>query len=144
MELRKKKRAISNKEFNFTELFKRCLAFSILFLFIGLFVCLIMSFIIYKFKDNTSLINIGSIASLFISVMATAFIQSKYNGKYYLLGSITLGILIFLVTIIIALILNSGSITTNNILVKSLIPAFSVLGGMLGIKKEKARKRKHR
>ncbi len=144
MELRKKKRNISNKEFNFTELLKRCLVFSILFLFVGLVVCLIMSFIMYKFKDNTSIINIGSIASLFITVMATGFMQSRFNGKYYLLGSMILGVFIFLITIVITLILSNGSINANGILIKALIPAFSVLGGMLGIKKEKKRKRKHR
>ena len=144
MILKKKKRLNQIKDFNYREIIKRCFIFSLAFLILGTAVSLIISLALYRLKDNTSFVNIGSTASLFLSITITAFMQSKINKHYYLLGSIVLGLITFGFIVIITLILNEGSISTNSLLVKSLIPAFSVLGGMLGIKNEKSRKKHHR
>ncbi len=144
MKLKKKKRFNQTKDFDFKESIKRCFLFSILFLILSFIINLLVSLILFNLKDNTSFINIGSIASLFLSVTITAFIQSKINKQYYLLGSIILGFIIFGVVTVVTLILDKGSITNNSLLVKSLIPAFSVFGGMLGIKNENKRKKHHR
>lgn len=144
MKLKKKKRFNQTKDFNFKDSIKRCFIFSVLFLILNVIVNLLVSLALFNLKDNTSLINIGSIASLFLSVAITAFIQSKINKQYYLLCSIILGFIIFGIVTIITLILTTGNISNQSLLVKSLIPAFSVLGGMLGIKNENKRIKRHR
>lgn len=144
MKLRNKKRFNQNKSFDLKSLFKRCFLFSVIFLILSNIISLIISLMLYKLKDNTSFINIGSIASLFLSTLITAFAQSRVNKQYYLLGSIILGGIIFGLVTFIALILNKGNISSNTLLIKSLIPIISVLGGMLGIKNEKKRKKHYR
>lgn len=144
MKLRNKKRFNQNKSFDLKSLFKRCFLFSVIFLILSNIISLIISLMLYKLKDNTSFINIGSITSLFLSTLITAFAQSRVNKQYYLLGSIILGGIIFGLVTFIALILNKGNISSNTLLIKSLIPIISVLGGMLGIKNEKKRKKHYR
>ena len=144
MKFRNKKRFNQIKSFNLKSLFKRCFLFSVIFLILSNIISLIISLMLYKLKDNTSFINIGSITSLFLSTLITAFAQSRVNKQYYLLGSIILGGIIFGLVTFIALILNKGNISSNTLLIKSLIPIISVLGGMLGIKNEKKRKKHYR
>lgn len=144
MKFRNKKRFNQNKSFDLKSLFKRCFLFSVIFLILSNIISLIISLMLYKLKDNTSFINIGSITSLFLSTLITAFAQSRVNKQYYLLGSIILGGIIFSLVTFIALILNKGNISSNTLLIKSLIPIISVLGGMLGIKNEKKRKKHYR
>lgn len=144
MKFRNKKRFNQNKSFDLKSLFKRCFLFSVIFLILSNIISLIISLMLYKLKDNTSFINIGSITSLFLSTLITAFAQSRVNKQYYLLGSIILGGIIFVLVTFIAVILNEGNISNNTLLIKSLIPIISVLGGMLGIKNEKKRKKHYR
>ena len=144
MELRKKKRLNLNKDLNFKKLILRSFLFTICFLLIGLSTVLILSFFAYKTKDSTSLLKICGIISLFLSTIITSFIQSKVNKQYYLLGGIILGIMIFVVLTIFSLIVTNGNITANSIFYKSLIPAFSVIGSMLGVKKERKHRKIHR
>ncbi len=144
MKFRNKKRFNQIKSFDLKSLFKRCFVFSVIFLILSNIISLIISLMLYKLKDNTSFINIGSITSLFLSTLITAFAQSRVNKQYYLLGSIILGGIIFGLVTFIALILNKGNISSNTLLIKSLIPIISVLGGMLGIKNEKKRKKHYR
>lgn len=144
MKFRNKKRFNQIKSFDLKSLFKRCFLFSVIFLILSNIISLIISLMLYKLKDNTSFINIGSITSLFLSTIITAFAQSRVNKQYYLLGSIILGGIIFGLVTFIALILNEGNISSNTLLIKSLIPIISVLGGMLGIKNEKKRKKHYR
>ena len=66
---------------------------------------------------------------------------SKNTPFYSLMDGLFMGLGF---TIALTLVLSEGSVSTNSLLVKSLIPAFSVLGGMLGIKKENKRKKRHR
>ena len=66
MELRKKKRAFSNNTFDFRDLIKRCVLFSVIFLLFSVIITLLMSFALFRFKDNTSAIEIGGIISLFL------------------------------------------------------------------------------
>ena len=144
MNLRKKKRLELNKNLNFKNLLLRSIFFGGCFLIVGFLFNLILSFFMYKTNDPTSLLQFGGIASLFLSTLVVSFIQSKTNQQYYLLGGIFLGIIIFVITVVVSLIISSGNISTNSLLLKSLIPAFSVIGSMLGIKKERSRKKLHR
>ena len=144
MKLRKKKRFNLNKELDFKRLMLRSILFSICFLFIGFFSNLIFSFFAYKMKDPTSLLQICGIISLFLSVIITSYTQSKINKQYYFLSGIILGIIILVMLFVISLIISNGNITSNSILLKSLIPAFSVIGSMLGVKKERKRSKIHR
>lgn len=144
MELRKKKRAFSNSTFDFRDLIKRCVLFSVIFLFFSVIITLLMSFALFRIKDNTSAIEIGGIISLFLSTFITSFIQSRVNKRFYFWGGLILGVFIFILTMCISLILSSGSLTSNGFLVKTLIPAFSVLGAMVGIKNEVKRRKRHR
>ena len=144
MELRKKKRAFSNSTFDFRDLIKRCVLFSVIFLFFSVIITLLMSFALFRIKDNTSAIEIGGIISLFLSAFITSFIQSRVNKRFYFWGGLILGVFIFILTMCISLILSSGSLTSNGFLVKTLIPAFSVLGAMVGIKNEVKRRKRHR
>lgn len=144
MELRKKKRAFSNSTFDFRDLIKRCVLFSVIFLFFSVIITLLMSFALFRIKDNTSAIEIGGIISLFLSVFITSFIQSRVNKRFYFWGGLILGVFIFILTMCISLILSSRSLTSNGFLVKTLIPAFSVLGAMVGIKNEVKRRKRHR
>ena len=144
MELRKKKRAFSNSTFDFRDLIKRCVLFSVIFLFFSVIITLLMSFALFRIKDNTSAIEIGGIISLFLSTFITSFIQSRVNKRFYFWGGLILGVFIFILTMCISLILSSGSLTSNGFLVKTLIPAFSVLGAMVGIKSEVKRRKRRR
>ena len=144
MKLKKKKRFNLNKELNFKRLMLQSVLFSICFLFIGFFFNLIFSFFAYKMKDPTSLLQICGIISLFLSVLITSYTQSKINKQYYFLSGMILGIIILVMLFVISLIISNGNITSNSILLKSLIPAFSVIGSMLGVKKERKRSKIHR
>lgn len=135
--MKKRKESRSNIEFKFKDLIIRCLFFSILFFVVGLLICFILSYFAYKTKDPTSLLKICGIASLFLSVLITSFIQSKINKQHYLLGGILLGAFILVLTVLFSTIFLDDNLTNDTILIKLLIPAFSVLGSMMGIKKTK-------
>lgn len=140
---KKRKKSILSKDLKFKDLIIRCSIFSIAYLFIGTLLCLILSLFAYRTKDPTSYFSICGIITPFLSALISGYIQSKINKQHYLIGGIILGVLIFSVTVILSLIITSENLSQNGILYKALIPFFSVIGSMLGIKKI-SNKTKHR
>lgn len=147
MSLPKKKfKELSNdtKEFTFFKLFKRCLLFLLVFASLCIFISLLMSLIFYQSINPNKVVDLISIASLFSSAFISAFLLSKSNGQKYLLGGIMLGIMIFIILFIGALF-TERKIFSAEFLLRLAVPAVTMIGSLLGMKREKKIKRpKHR
>ena len=142
--MKKRKDKLLNRELNLKGLIFRCFIHSLLFFIIGILICLVISYFAFKTNDPTSLFKICSTCTLFISVMVTGFILAKVNKQHYLLGGIILGTFILVFTILITLSIPNESITKDAYFIKLLIPAFSVLGSMIGIQKQNKKSKHHR
>ena len=141
MDNKKRKRYLRKEELTFYNILARCGLFVILFFCLGIFILLIVSYFLYKTKDPTSYLQLGGMASLFSATLLTGFIQSRVNKCHYFFSSLILGILLFLTTLIIALITPNYRFSIDEFIWRLLIPVFGILGSMLGIKKEGKRKK---
>ena len=143
MENKKRKKHLKSNVLSFKALFFRCFAFVFVFTLIYFIITLIFSYFLYKTKDPTSLIKVGSTISLLISIFLSGFLLSKYNRKRYLISSLILGTLILLLIALINVFFFQKDFTLTDFIWQLLIPVFCILGGAIGVKKEK-RKKIHR
>lgn len=145
MEFSKKrlKQRKESKELSFFSLIKSCLAFLLVFVGICITITIIASIFFYQSLNPTKMIDLISIGSLFLSAFISAFLLSKRNGQKYILGGLLLGGMIFILLFIGAL-MNGTQIFSAEFALKLAIPAVCVIGSLLGIKREKKLKRKHR
>lgn len=131
------------KELSFVSLLKRCLMFLLIFAALCVSICLIMSIFFYQTLNPNKMTNLISLVSLFLSTFISAFLLSKRNGQKYLLGGLLLGCMIFILLFIGALF-TERKIFSPDFALRLAIPAVSLVGSLLGIKREKKIKRKHR
>ena len=140
MENKKRNKHLKSCELTFKVMLYRCLVFVFVFCLINFFITLSASYFLYKTKDPTSLIDIGSSASLFTSVFLSGFLLSKLNKQRYFLSSLTLGMIILLLTLLITVCFSKNNISVTDFIWRTLIPVFCILGGAIGVKKEKRKK----
>ena len=131
------------KELSFVSLLKRCLMFLLIFVALCVSICLIMSIFFYQTLNPNKMTNLISLLSLFLSTFISAFLLSKRNGQKYLLGGLLLGCMIF-VLLFIGALFTERKIFSPDFALRLAIPAVSLVGSLLGIKREKKIKRKHR
>ena len=131
------------KELSFVSLLKRCLMFLLIFAALCVSICLIMSIFFYQTLNPNKMTNLISLVSLFLSTFISAFLLSKRNGQKYLLGGLLLGCMIF-VLLFIGALFTERKIFSPDFALRLAIPAVSLVGSLLGIKREKKIKRKHR
>ena len=145
MENFKKRKKLSSTELNFALLFKRATVFTVMFFAISFVIMLIMSCVFYNTSDPTSKISIISLCALYLSSFVCGFLLSKLNGQLYLLGSFTLGIMIFLSSLLLSLFFGNEGFFATSLAWRALAPVFCIIGGFGGMRKEKQHhKRKRR
>ena len=132
-----------NEDFTFFSLFKSCLLFFAIFLVLCILCSVTFSLVFYQTINPDKMLDLASIASLYISAFLSAFLMSKKNGQKYILGGTILGIMILFV-LVIGSFFTDTKIISAEFLLKAVIPFVCILGSVLGIKREKKVKRKHR
>ena len=132
-----------NEEFAFFSLFKSCLLFFAVFLGMCILFSTVFSLIFYQTLNPDKMLDLASLASLYISAFLSAFLLSKKNGQKYILGGTILGLMILFVLITGAFFTDTKIISAE-FLLKAVIPFVCILGSVLGIKREKKIKRKHK
>lgn len=139
-----KNKSNDGTEFSFPSLLKRCLLFLLVFVSLCVLISLVMSLIFYKSVNPGKMVNIISLTALFSSAFISAFLLSKFNGQKYLLGGIMLGVMIFILLFIGALF-TERKIFSADFALRLSVPAVTMIGALIGIKREKKAKRpKHR
>ena len=132
----------NENDVSFLSLVKRCALFCLLCGVLYVLIALVASIILYNTNDPTSKIPIAGIASMYLSVLLSSFLMAKKNKSRYLLGGILLGTFVLLSSAMISL--SIGENGNDGLIYKLLIPVFSLLGSIIGIKREKARKRRRK
>ena len=132
-----------NKSFTFLSLVKSCLLFSLVFVGLCITISLFMSLIFYHTLDPSKMVNHISLTSLFVSALISAFCLSKKNGQKYILGGLMLGGMIFVILFVGALF-TERKIFSPEFALRLAVPAVCVIGALLGMKRERKIKRKHR
>lgn len=133
----------NNTALTFKDLLKRAFVFLLPTLLIAIIFTILFSLIFYNMPDSTSKISLCSSLSMYFTAFFAGFILSKVNGQKYLVGSALLGLILFAINVILALIIKSD-FGFSQMLMKLLIPFTCVCGGILGIKREKKHLRKKR
>ncbi|MBQ8545925.1 MAG: TIGR04086 family membrane protein [Clostridia bacterium] len=132
-----------NEEFTLFSLFKSCLLFFAVFLALCILFSVAFSLIFYQTLNPDKMLDLASVLSLYISAFISAFLLSKKNGQKYILGGTILGLMILLV-LVVGSFFTDTKIISAEFLLKAVIPFVCILGSVLGIKREKKIKRKHR
>ena len=132
-----------NKDISFFSLFKTCLFFFAIFSLICVVFSSVTALIFYQTLNPDKMINFASTSSLYFSAFLSAFLLSKKTGEKYILGGTLLGLIIFFVLLITA-IFTDTKIISSEFLFKAIIPVICILGALLGIRREKAKKKHKR
>ena len=136
------KKKFSSQEMNFGILLKRCICFVIVYAIIYLAIALISSAILFNTSDPTSKIGSASLIALYLSALFSGFFMAKVNKEYYFSGGAILGFMVLFVCA--AITFAFGEFTTSSFLVFCLIPAFCILGSVIGKKRDKKSFRRKR
>lgn len=129
------------KELTFPILLKRCLLFSLIFAVITVLLVLIFSAFFYNTENPTSKLQLIAIISVYLAAFISAFALSKVNGGLYFWGGLILGSIILALILILSIFIK---VDNQNIFLQLALPIISILGAMLGQKREKRNKhRKH-
>ena len=123
-----------NSELSATVLIKRCLTFSLLFSLIATTLLLVSSAAFMSLDDPTHWSNLIGKVVLYVSAIITSFFLSKKNGQGYIFSGIVLGAIITSIIFLISLIYPDS--ISNSILWILLIPVSTILGSVLGIKRQ--------
>lgn len=140
------------KSFNRTEeeknttlfnVIKSSLLFTVIFYFIGIILVLATSVVAYRSSDPSKYIEYLGKICLFVSALISGFMMAKKQGQKYILNGLILGSFI-LSSIFITSLFSDSDIIQNNLIWYILIPMSTVLGNILGIKREKNKHRKRK
>ena len=129
-----------SEEISLATILKRSIKFSLLFFLFAITMLLVLSLICVRLEDPSAWITIIGKLSLFLSAMICGFLLSRKNKQSYFLSGILLGGLITGLIFIASLIYPDS--TQNSILWLLLIPISTILGSLLGIKRN-FKKHKH-
>ncbi len=118
-------------------------------IFGGLAICLffifaaVFGFIFFKLPSPLKMTNIATLGALYISAFAASLIISKKNGQKYFLCALFNSILIGAILLILSFFGDNGVFSVHFLLRLICVPMIFI-GALLGIKREKAKKRHHR
>lgn len=118
-------------------------------IFSGLFICLFLlfaalfGFIFFKLPSPLKMTNIATLGALYISAFSASLIISKKNGQKYFLCALFNSILIGAILLILSFFGESGTFSIHFLLRLICVPIIFI-GALLGIRREKAKKRRHR
>lgn len=129
------------EELTFPSLIKRCLVFSGIFFLLTALLVLLLSLIFYNTENPGSIVLFVATASMYLSALISSFALSKFNGGLYLWGGLILGAMVLAVILIASIFIK---VENHNIFLQLAIPAITVLGALLGKKREKRNKHKRR
>ena len=133
-----KRTHLKQQDFSFKDIIIRSCFFIFMFCVASIACLIILSYFFYNSNDPSKWAKIVSLCSLYFCVFTTSLIQSKVNRQRYLLCSIILGVGILILTFLYTLFFGASiDFSTTNLIWRLLIPVISILGGMLGIKKQK-------
>ena len=122
-------------------IFKYCFLFTLLFFVISATIITISSLFLFNTNDPTKFLSISLKATLYFSVLLCSIALSKKLQCSYIFSGLVFGCMIFVIFFIISFF----SSTENSIIWMILIPAFSIIGSLLGVKRNiKPHKRRHK
>lgn len=127
------------KELTFPILLKRCLVFSLIFAVISVLLVLILSAFFYNTENPTSKLLLIATISMYLATFLSAFFLSKLNGSLYFWGGLILGTIILALILVLSIFVK---VDNQNIFLQLALPVISILGAMLGQKREKRTKRR--
>ena len=131
----------TNQATSFVALLKNCLFYTLLFFTLAAFVMLVLSFIFFKLENPNKWANLIGKISLYLPALLCGLINSRKSRQSYFLGNFLLGLTFTIIVFFISILYPEN--TAQPIVWYLLIPLITVLGGLLGIKRQtKARKRK--
>ena len=130
-------------ELNFLGIIKMSLIFTFIFCAISAVLLLVVSLIFFNTNDPSKYANVLGKSTLFASSLLCGFLLSKKVGKRYIPLGFTLGITISLLIFLLSVISNND-VASNSQLWLLLTPVVTVLGSVLGIKREKKHKHSFR
>ena len=130
---------------SFSKLILKGFLFTIIFFLISMVLLLIISAICFRLTDPTSKLEIIGSLSLYLSCAIASFAMTKLTKEKWLLGSLVLGAMIFLSTLMICIPLGNA-FSSRSLLLRSAVILVSVACAFLGRKKapKKRRKFKHK
>ena len=137
-----KRTPVSASETSTIAITKMCLAFSLVFLIISSVLLLIFSAIFLNFEDPIKLSSYMGKIALYASALLSSFLLSKKIGQSYIFSGILFGALI--TSIIFLFSLAYPNSTNNSTLWILLVPITTLLGSILGIKRQGKPKRHKR
>ncbi len=132
-----------NEEYSFFSLLKTCLFFFAIFSLLCIAFSCIISLIFYQTLNPNKMVDFASITSLYLSSFFSAFLLSKKTGQKYILGGALLGVIILFVLFISALFTETKLISSE-FLLKAVVPFVCILGALLGVKREKKKRKSYK
>lgn len=127
------------KELTFPILLKRCFLFTIFFSVVTVLLVLILSAFFYNTENPTSKLQLIATISMYLATFFSAFFLSKLNGGLYFWGGLILGTIILALILVISIFVK---VENQNIFLQLALPVISILGAMLGQKREKRNNRR--
>ena len=131
----------SNEEIGLLAITKRCALFCLIFFIMSMLLLFILSLTFVNFADSTTYLNLIGKLTLYLSSFLCSFLLSKRIRENYIYSGILLGALITSLIFILSLMYPES--TTNSVIWLLLIPVSTLLGSLLG-KKRNIKKHKHR
>lgn len=145
MEITKRKRtkrtSQDTSELNFLGIIKVCVIFTGIFCIISAILLLIVSLMLFNAEDPSLFLDVAGKGTLFAASVICSFLLSKKVCQRYIPIGLTLGIMITLLIFLISVIFKGDSTNSSQIWLL-FIPVITVIGSLLGIKKEKKQRHK--
>jgi len=141
-----KKRQVNEKtEITYLYLLKRCLLFTLIFMIIGFLCTVISGAVFYRFDDPTSMITPAGYIALYCSVIISAIFFTRGLKSRKLIGGAFFGVIIFVITYLISLIVGQKENGASELILRSLIILICIIISALpGVLKGKSKKpRRH-
>ena len=131
----------NNENQSILQIFKYCFLFTLLFFAISITIITILSLFLFNTNDPTKFLSLSLRITLYFSILVCSFALSKKLQYSYIFAGLIFGCMVFVIFFIISLF----STTESSIIWMILIPAFSIIGSILGMKRNiKPHKRRHR
>ena len=130
-------------ELNFLGVLRLGFIFTCIFCAISAVLLLIVALIFYNTNDPSQYANVLGKATLFTSSLLCSFLLSKKIGRRYIPLGFTLGIMISLLIFLVSVFLNNDGASSTHLWL-FLTPVVTVLGSVLGIKREKKQRHNFR
>ena len=128
----------NNENSTFLQILRQHLKFTFLFFIMSILFILVVSIFLFNTNNPTKYINLALNIVMCLSVFICSLLLSKCLNEKIILNCLIYGIIITAIFFVLSLIFNGD----KSIVSYGLIPIFSIAGGVIGIKRERKRKKR--